>query len=512
MRKPSNLHLAIVAIALLMKPLISKGFRSSSFAFLRRNAPLTMSSITTTAAATVPSVAEVAVGSGSTTTRPVSHKTTPPLIVNTYIDKELLHALDLKNHLRKSRLLVSTKTKESWTITKLRELIETKYPQLENKPYKLRYRPHPEADINTELKSFTNDDEVVQVFSDFFNKGQSVQLYLQVNPGIFPENVSISADPLETDAYTLVSFYAFADIADPQELSYQFRATWEPFRAVGRIYVAKEGINAQMAVPSNVFKDFMKATRAYPFFKDVRFNVDHEMTREDYLQQQPFHNLHIRCRKQIVADGFDEELDWSRAGKELLPLEWHEQISDPNAIILDCRNTYETDIGKFKNAIPLNTTVFRESWDAMEEILKDTPKDAPIYTYCTGGIRCVKINAFLEQKLGFNNTHRLKGGIIYYTKTLEHVEAGAGVEIIDPTLKYIKPEENPQHTRHLADSKFLGVNYVFDDRFGARITADVFTTCGTCGSSCDTFTNCKNDDCNVSKSCVELNRLFDIDR
>jgi UPF0176 protein len=102
--------------------------------------------------------------------------------------------------------------------------------------------------------------------------------------------------------------------------------------------------------------------------------------------------------------------------------EWHEQLDNPNAIILDCRNSYESDVGIFQNAIPLQTTFFRESWDALEEKLANVPKDTPIMTYCTGGIRCVKINTYLEQKMGFTNASRLQGGIIRYTKELEELK------------------------------------------------------------------------------------------
>jgi len=101
------------------------------------------------------------------------------------------------------------------------------------------------------------------------------------------------------------------------------------------------------------------------------------------------------------------------------PLEWHNQLDDPNTVVLDCRNSYESDVGIFNNAIPLNTTFFRESWAALDSILKDKPKDTKLMTYCTGGIRCVKINAYLEQKLGFSNVHRLQGGIISYARELE---------------------------------------------------------------------------------------------
>ena len=122
----------------------------------------------------------------------------------------------------------------------------------------------------------------------------------------------------------------------------------------------------------------------------------------------PFRNLHIRVRNQVVADGLNKPLDWQSAGYDMPPLEWHAKLkeatqsetstedaqsktpsgdtdSTPKPILLDCRNTYETDIGKFEGAEPLNTENFRDSWDTLKDRLADTPKDAPIMTYCTGG-------------------------------------------------------------------------------------------------------------------------------
>ena len=145
--------------------------------------------------------------------------------------------------------------------------------------------------------------------------------------------------------------------------------------------------------------------------------------------------------------------------------------------------------GKFEGAIPLNTTFFRESWDALEEVLKDVPKDAPVLTYCTGGIRCVKINAYIEQKMGFSNVARLEGGIISYARELVNSDPEA--------QSSVKSLEQPHLQRHLPSSKFQGVNYVFDERMGARITADVLTACETCGADSDDFTNCKDTNCHV---------------
>ena len=205
--------------------------------------------------------------------------------------------------------------------------------------------------------------------------------------------------------------------------------------------------------------------------------------------------MHIRVRDQVVADGLDAPLDWTRGGNELEPMEWHAALDTPGAVVLDCRNSYESDVGMFEGAIPLNTTFFRESWEALDSILENRPKDVPILTYCTGGIRCIKTNAYIEQKLGFTNVNRLKGGIISYARALE-AAAEDGTTPVDGTAV---TEEASHRSRILEklDSKFRGVNYVFDERMGVRITDDVLSVCETCGTPCDAYTNCNNFDCHV---------------
>lgn len=198
----------------------------------------------------------------------------------------------------------------------------------------------------------------------------------------------------------------------------------------------------------------------------------------------PFRNLHIRVRPQVVADGLDKSLNWQSAGYDMPPLEWHEQLKRakelraqsadegdaPLPLIFDCRNTYETSVGRFEGAVPLQTTNFKETWDALKEQLADTPKDAPIMTYCTGGIRCVKVGAYLTQELGFTNVSRLAGGIIAY----------------DRTLNDVAPTE---------ESMFKGTNFVFDGRLGRAITEDALGTCMTCGCETSLVSNCLNDWC-----------------
>jgi UPF0176 protein len=305
------------------------------------------------------------------------------------------------------------------------------------------------------------------------------------------------ANPLDSPSYTMISFYTFQSISNPDAMVTILKEMWKPFNCYGRVYVAEEGVNAQMAVPTNVLLDFQKICKQFPLFSEVSINVDRHLSSEEYFKTRPFKALHVRHRKQIVTDGFDHSLDWRDAGTELASQDWDQKLrgvsqdgkAPERPLLFDCRNVYESEIGLFEGAIPLNTVRFSDSWDILERALEGKPKDTPIMTYCTGGIRCVKINAFLKQTLGFTNTSRLKGGIISYARETRQTTA--------TSLDSAKACDSSSDVLPSEGSTFKGVNYVFDDRMGSRITEDVLGLCEMCGTPWDGFTNCRNSSCSV---------------
>lgn len=285
-----------------------------------------------------------------------------------------------------------------------------------------------------------------------------------------------ASDPSST--LHMISFYKFVDIARPDIVSGSLEKKWSRMGIKGRVYVATEGVNAQLAVPASVLKDFHdmmsgswteRGESLVPSeLKGIFLNTDTIVPQSE----QPFQKLSVRPREKVLADGFDEALDWNRSGEEIAPKEWHRTLTEnpENMVLLDCRNDYESDVGRFEGASPLNTRTFRESWDELEKQLQHEDRSKRILTYCTGGIRCVKVNAFLEQKMGFTNTGRLEGGIVSYARTLRE----------DGKLK---------------ESKFKGVNHVFDGRMGEVVTSDLLHQCINCGQSCNTQTDCSNVSC-----------------
>ncbi len=261
-----------------------------------------------------------------------------------------------------------------------------------------------------------------------------------------------------------LSFYAYAKIQDPQQFRDDLFIAWNALDALGRIYVALEGINAQMSVPAENFEAFRDTLEGYDFMKAIRLNVAVEQDDHSFLK------LTIKVRDKIVADGLnDETFDVTNIGVHLKAKEFNQILDDPNTIVVDFRNHYESEIGHFKGAITPDVETFRESLPIINEQLKDFKEDKNLVMYCTGGIRCEKASAYFKHQ-GFKNVYQLEGGIIQYAKQIKE----EGLE-----------------------SKFIGKNFVFDHRLGERITDDIVSQCHQCGVTCDNHTNCENEGCHL---------------
>ncbi|MDP5198303.1 rhodanese-related sulfurtransferase [Flavobacterium sp. DG2-3] len=286
---------------------------------------------------------------------------------------------------------------------------------------------------------------------------------MQLYNTLSAEERAIMIDDAGKQRLTL-SFYAYAKIQDPQKFRNDLFLAWNALDALGRIYVASEGINAQMSVPAENFEAFRETLEAYDFMKGIRLNVAVEQDDHSFLK------LTIKVRHKIVADGLnDDTFDVTNIGVHLKAKEFNEILDDPNTIVVDFRNHYESEVGHFKGAITPDVETFRESLPIINEQLKDHKEDKNLVMYCTGGIRCEKASAYFKHQ-GFKNVYQLEGGIINYAKQLKE----EGLE-----------------------SKFIGKNFVFDNRLGERITDDIISQCHQCGKPCDNHTNCENDGCHL---------------
>lgn len=261
-----------------------------------------------------------------------------------------------------------------------------------------------------------------------------------------------------------LSFYAYAHIENPQEFRDNLFRVWDSQEVLGRIYVATEGINAQLSLPADRFDEFKAYLDTYDFMNGMRLNIAVEQDDLSFLK------LTVKVRHKIVADGLDDaSFDVTNKGIHLKASEFNQLLEDPNTIVVDFRNHYESEVGHFKGAITPDVDTFRESLPIIEEQLADHKEDKNLLMYCTGGIRCEKASAYFKHK-GFKNVYQLEGGIIEYARQ-------------------VKAEE--------LESKFIGTNFVFDHRLGERITDDIIARCHQCGEPCDTHTNCANDSCHL---------------
>lgn len=261
-----------------------------------------------------------------------------------------------------------------------------------------------------------------------------------------------------------LSFYTYAKIEDPQQFRDELFLAWNKLEVLGRIYVATEGINAQLSLPADNFYTFKDHLETYPFMKGIRLNVAVEQDDHSFLK------LTVKVRNKIVADGLnDDTFDVTNKGVHLKAKDFNEMLDNPDTVVIDMRNHYESEVGHFNNAITPDVDTFRESLPIIEDMLAEHKEDKNLLMYCTGGIRCEKASAFFKHK-GFKKVYQLEGGIIEYTRQ-------------------VKAEG--------LDSKFIGKNFVFDHRLGERITDDIIAQCHQCGKPCDTHTNCANEACHL---------------
>jgi UPF0176 protein len=267
----------------------------------------------------------------------------------------------------------------------------------------------------------------------------------------------------DTTQRTTLSFYKYVIIENPEELRDIFFYDWSILGVLGRIYLAKEGINAQLSLPTVKFDLFKEQLYADKRFTDVPFKIAVE---DD---GKSFYKLAIKVRDKIVADGLDDgNFDVTNVGKHLSAKEFNEALEMPETIVVDMRNHYESEVGHFEGAICPDADTFRDELPMVLNMLEDK-KDKKLLLYCTGGIRCEKASAYFKHH-GFEDVNQLHGGIIDYARQIKE----QGLE-----------------------TKFKGKNFVFDERLGERISEEIISKCHQCGEPCDDHTNCANFECHL---------------
>ena len=266
----------------------------------------------------------------------------------------------------------------------------------------------------------------------------------------------------ETFDRMTASFYHYVNLLSPDDLRDQLYIKWNQMGVFGRVYIASEGINAQVSIPEHNWVKFSRYLDSIPEFKGISI-------KRALQEGSSFYKLKIKVRNELVAYGVSEELyDMDRVGKHLSAEEYNFAIDRTDSVVVDMRNYYESEIGHFDNALIPNVETSKELLPEVKRLLRGKENDK-ILLYCTGGIRCEKASSYLLYN-GFKDVNQLQGGIIQYAHDIKK----KGI-----------------------DSKFKGKNFVFDDRLGERVTDDIISSCHLCGDPCDDHTDCKNDACHI---------------
>ncbi len=244
-----------------------------------------------------------------------------------------------------------------------------------------------------------------------------------------------------------LSFYKYHQIKNTTIFRNYLFIEWDKLDVLGRIYIAGEGINAQLSVPSNKMIEFKNSIDNVSFLNGVRLNIAIEHDNEAFLK------LKVKVRDKIVADGLNS----------------NEYNLDKNGVHVNAEKFNELLDDNFKGAKLPDVDTFRESLPIINKKYDRYKKDKNILMYCTGGIRCEKASAYLMNK-GYKNVYQLDGGIIEYARQVK--------------------EKN-------IENKFIGKNFVFDNRRGERISGDIISNCHQCGKKCDEHVNCNNEACHL---------------
>ena len=278
----------------------------------------------------------------------------------------------------------------------------------------------------------------------------------------------------ETFERFTASFYHYVKLSSPESFRNKLYIEWNQMHVFGRVYIASEGINAQVSIPEHNWDKFCDHLKTIPELGEISI-------KQAIQEGHSFYKLKIKVRNELVAYGVSEKAyDMRKVGKHLSAEEYNFAMDRDDSVVVDMRNYYESEIGRFDNALVPDVETSKELLPEVKKLLSGRENDK-ILLYCTGGIRCEKASSYLLHN-GFKDVNQLQGGIIQYAHDIK--EQGI-------------------------DSRFKGKNFVFDDRLGERVTDDVISSCHVCDTSCDDHTDCKNDACHILFiQCTECSELL----
>jgi len=263
---------------------------------------------------------------------------------------------------------------------------------------------------------------------------------------------------------TVILFYKYTDILYPKRIMKWQKKVATELGLKGRILIATEGINGTLSGSEHATSRYVEIMQEHEQFHGMEFKYSNS-------DSDCFPRLQVTVKPEIVRLCVDKkEAPLELGGVHLSPEQTHEMLSkkNDNLVILDTRNTFESDIGTFKDAIKAPIKYFRDLPKYIDETL-DQFKDKDVLMFCTGGVRCERATAYLKKKNVAKEVYQMDGGIHKYA------------------------EQYP-------DGYFRGKNYVFDSRIAVKVNDDILGNCLQCDRPCDDYINCINALCN--KHCI----------
>lgn len=298
-----------------------------------------------------------------------------------------------------------------------------------------------------------------------YNKNNRVSEAYQESKALAFKNKKLLVN--DKNKIHILLFYKFQKIKNLEYFARKHKSFCKKLGVLGKVLIAKEGINGSISGTKEQVEEYKIFLWLQKGFDDVNF-------KEETAFERPFTKMHVRIRNEIVS--LKKKVGINKKGKYLTPKEFLEIYNGRdknNVIILDTRNYYEYQLGRFKNAINLNIKTFREFPEFVEKFkkkfnkgeLKNKKIKQKIVMYCTGGIRCEKASAYMKEQ-GFENVYQLEGGIINFCQ---------------------------QFPNTIWDGKC----FVFDKRLMTDINQNnkPITKCINCDVLCDLYRNCKNLSC-----------------
>lgn len=258
------------------------------------------------------------------------------------------------------------------------------------------------------------------------------------------------------ESHPVILYYKYVPIADPKGFADAQRALCSALGLKGRLLIAEEGINGTLAGTAENIARYIEDLKADARFSDIELKINEG-------DENTFPKLVIKVRPEIVSLHANIPLTADQ-DNHLSPAQWKQRIeSDPDAVIVDVRNNYESDAGKFENAVTCDIDNFRDLPAYVERLAEH--KDKTVLMYCTGGIRCEKASALFRSQ-GFKNVFQLHGGILTYQK-------------------------------EFGNEHWLGECFVFDQRMTVKVENDLVPI-GKCihtGRMTSRYVNCLHDLC-----------------